>query len=623
MNAPPPDRLASETESGSEPSEPENILDRLEVRKARKPRQPREASERHVPVVDPPGADQHFRPLGHDRGRYFFFTAGGRQIRDLSSAQLGRKSELLALAPLDWWEREFADPKGNVGFSGRAVDMATNYLVRRCYSRGVFSPDQRRGRGVWRDLDTIVIHAGDRLYIDGVETDLVAAQTEAVYECQDRIAISLSDAMTGKEAAKILEWAKSLNWVSNDHARLLVGWIVVAISSGALNWRPHIFLNGPKGCGKSSILDAVLALLGGFAISATGGSSSAGLRQTLQSDALPVVFDEAEGDSKKAAENIADVLSMMRHASANLAAKVIKGGADGRATSTLVRSCFCLSAIRDPLDQAADQSRVTVLSLHPSSDESRKRNDTVTKPLADQICERAFAARFRGRVFANVPRLLESIAVFTAAAATSFTDSRMGDQIGALMGGAWVALREGVPTEAQAAVQLSAMSWADQRELLKEASDEDACLRAILEAHIKVDGADWHGEASVGELVAFVHSSLAATAYASAVRGTYIQPGEEAPVVQPAPGGISIEEADRSLAMYGIRVDRDGSNKPTGMLLISNTNGMLGRKIMAHTTWPKGWGKLLARIEGAEKPDKTIKIGGHPSRCVAVPISDT
>jgi hypothetical protein len=46
---------------------------------------------------------------------------------------------------------------------------------------------------------------------------------------------------------------------------------------------------------------------------------------------------------------------------------------------------------------------------------------------------------------------------------------------------------------------------------------------------------------------------------------------------------------------------------------------MLGRKIMAGTPWPVGWGKLLARIEGAEKFDK-MRIGGHQSRGVKVKI---
>lgn len=584
-----------------------SFLDDLEIKKPG--RKKREKTERPELPANPPGAELHFRPLGYDRDKFYFFTAKGRQVRELSAAKLSKKTELLTLAELNWWEREFLSDNG---FSGRAVDAAANYLIQACYRCGVFSPDRRRGRGVWRDLDAIVIHAGDRLYIDGIETSLVEAQTDAVYECEERIHIDMDNPLTPHEAQAILEWAKSLNWENQTHALLLVGWLTVAMASGALGWRPHIFLSGPKGSGKSSILEVLKILLHGFVLAVTGSTSAAGLRQSLANDALPVMFDEAEGDSQKASSNIDDVLALMRHASADFDAKVIKGGADGKATATLVRSCFCLSAIRDPLHQAADQSRVTTLSLKGATPESRAHNDTVTKPLADHICDPIYTRRFRARVLTNLPRLLESIRVFTEAAGGVFGDSRMGDQIGALMGGAWMTIHDGLPTVEQARERLEKLNWTEQRELVAEASDEMACLNAILEAHIKVDGEAWHGEASIGELVAFVHSRLEVERITESRRGTMRMPGESDPVAFPAPGGISVADADRALAMYGLRVDRDKSDppQPSGHLLVSNNNGMLGRKIMAHTTWPKGWGKLLARLPGAIKPDKPVYVGG-------------
>ena len=579
------------------PDEPEHdetpeygsFLDHIEIKKpGRKPRDNREKTEPPELPVNPPGAELHFRPLGYDRDKFYFFTAKGQQVRELNASKLSKKTELLTLAELNWWEREFLSDNG---FSGRAVDAAANYLIQACYRRGVFSPDRRRGRGVWRDLDAIVIHAGDRLYIDGVQTSLVEAQTDAVYECEERITVDMDNPLTPHEAAFILKWARSLNWENPTHALLLVGWLTVAMASGALGWRPHIFLSGPKGSGKSSILEVLKILLHGFVLAVTGSTSAAGLRQSLANDALPVMFDEAEGDSQKSSSNIDDVLALMRHASADFDAKVIKGGADGKATATLVRSCFCLSAIRDPLHQAADQSRVTALSLKGATPESRVHNDTETKPLADHICDPVYTRRFRARVLTSLPRLLESIAVFTQSAGSVFGDSRMGDQIGALMGGAWLATHDGLPSVEEARARLERLNWTEQRELVAEASDEMACLNAILEAHIKVDGSAWHGELSIGELTRFVRSGLS----------------------MDAPDGLRLDDATRALARYGLKVEGE-------RLLVSNNNGVLARKVMAHTTWPKGWGKLLARLPEAEKPPKPVYIGGQVTRVVAVPI---
>jgi putative DNA primase/helicase len=338
-----------------------------------------------------------------------------------------------------------------------------------------------------------------------------------------------------------------------------------------------------------------VSLLGGFAISATGGTSAAGLRQALASDALPVIFDEAEGDSAKSAGNIDDVLALMRHASANLDARVIKGGADGRSSSSIVRSCFCLSAIRDPIRQAADQSRVTVLSLHSATASSKVTYDTKTSRLADQVCRREWSERFRGRIFARLSNLLEAVRIFTQVSGSVFEDSRMGDQIGALMGGAWVAARDVLPTPSEARERLMGLSWDDQRDIISEASDEHACLRAILESHIRIDGLSWHGEVSIGELIRYMQTT---------------NPMD-------APGGITTTEAVQSLARYGLKY-RPVANR----LWISNSNTMLQSKIMARTQWPVGWGKLLARLPGAIKPDKTVRIGGYVSRVVSVQLDE-
>ena len=553
-----------------------------------------------------------FRPLGYDRDRFFFFVSGSQQIHELPVSRLGKKPELLMMAPLVWWEGQFAQDNG---FSGRAVDSAVNYLIRACQKKGVFSPDRKRGRGVWVDGESIVIHAGDRLYVNGVETALMAAETDGVYERRQALRIAMNDPLPVSESRKVIDFCRSLNYESASHAYLHAGWLVTSIVSGALRWRPHIQITGPKGCGKTTVVTANVRLLDGFALSVTGETTAAGLRQTLASDALPVIFDEAEGDSQRSAQNIEQVLSLMRHSSAGSDAMVLKGGADGRAHASTIQSCFCLASIRDQIQQAADQSRVSVLSLRPATAFSRPAYDQVTVPLVNEITRPEYARQFQGRVFAMLPAVLESIRIFTEAGHEHFRDSRMGDQIGALLGGAWVLTHDQAPTVGEAHEELRTLPWDDQDELLADSSDEAACLRAILEAHIKVDGAAWHGEASIGEMVEFVLSRLRAD-YAEVAL-------EPAVFVSPAPGAINLQDADRALAMYGLRVERDKADPPraTGKLLISNTNGMLGRKVMAHTSWPKGWAKILARLPGAVKPEEAKKIGGHVSRCIAVPIS--
>jgi hypothetical protein len=545
-------------------------------------KQPEDTTKNQEPL----GLLQHFQPLGYDGDQFFFFTSRGKQIRSMSAAKLGKKIELLTLAPLDWWEREYGTDEG---FSGRRVEMAANHIIQACYSKGVFSKDSKRGRGVWIDKNRVVIHAGDRLYIDGNETHLLQTDTAHVYEQSKPVAISISDPLPTSEAKKFLAFCRALHWESSTYGYLIAGFVVVSIASGALRWRPHGLLTGPKGCGKSWIMDVFVHILGSFCLAATGGTSAAGLRQSLQSDALPVLFDEAEGDSGRAADNIAAVLSLMRHSSAALEAKVYKGGSDGHASASIVRSCFLLASIRDPLIQAADKSRVTVFNLKASSRESATHWKTVLVPLANSLMAQDYAERLRGRVFANIVTLLEAINVFSDACSERFGDRRMGDQIGAMLGGVWLLTEDGVPTEAEATRRVGMMRWEDQTETLEEASDEEACFAAILSAHVRVDGDGWHGEASIAGLIHEVRFPGASEEH------------------------FTDRDAKRTLAMYGIRVDVDA-----GVLYVSNSDSMLQRKIMAHTAWPQGWGKLLARLTGATKPKTSMKIGGSQTRVTAI-----
>src|SRR3546814_8012987 len=103
--------------------------------------------------------------------------------------------------------------------------------------------------------------------------------------------------------------------------RSLAGWIAIAVICGALNWRPHVWLTGSSGSGKSWLLDNVIRpLIGAIAVYCQSNSTEAGIRQTLATDARPVLFDEAESEDAKAQvriqrseEHKSEIQSLMRN----------------------------------------------------------------------------------------------------------------------------------------------------------------------------------------------------------------------------------------------------------------------------------------------------------------------
>ncbi len=82
----------------------------------------------------------------------------------------------------------------------------------------------------------------------------------------------------------------------------LLGWTVLANVGGALDKRPVLQITCGFGQGKTYTLTVVIwPLLAGLAISHSN-STEAAIRQTLNTDTLPVLIDESEGEDHQRRE---------------------------------------------------------------------------------------------------------------------------------------------------------------------------------------------------------------------------------------------------------------------------------------------------------------------------------
>ena len=75
------------------------------------------------------------------------------------------------------------------------------------------------------------------------------------------------EAMGSDEGEMILDLAARFRWSKPGSAALAAGWAALAPVCGALRWRPHIWLAGGPGSGKSTVLnDFLFFLTGGLAL---------------------------------------------------------------------------------------------------------------------------------------------------------------------------------------------------------------------------------------------------------------------------------------------------------------------------------------------------------------------
>lgn len=547
-----------------------------------------------APAEPPPAMDdqQPFRLLGWDRLTAYYLPDGSEQIIDLTAAA-HTKNNLIALAPLSYWERQF--PSSKKGSDGVDWTMAINALIQRSQRKGIYDPELVRGRGAWWEDGRWAVHLGDRVIIDGKSYPLRDAPTRYVYEKSTSMEIQFENPLSASEGVKLVQLCERLRWVKPISGKLLAGWIFLAPICGAIDWRPHIWLTGGSGSGKSTVMRHFIGrCLKGICLQVEGDTSEAGIRQALVYDARPVVFDEFESERKKAAERVEDVLAMVTRASSESDAKLLKGSGDGKATGYRTRAMFAFSSIAVNLKQFAASTRVTVLDLYsePESEQSLAAYNSMMDDLFATLTPE-YIQRLQARAVHMIPTIRQNAQTFAEAAAIALKSRRMGDQIGTLLAGVY-ALHSSKPISREDAVAwINRQNWDDVAEVT-EGRDEVRCLAHILSCQIRVETSTGNFTRTIGELI------QRATGYGGSESMDY---------------SFSAENASATLARHGIRID-GGHDRAT--VSFANSHRELQR-ILAGTPWEGSYSRTLLRIEGSSKRD-TAAYAAARKRGVQLPV---
>jgi len=554
-------------------------------------KEPRKPSAPHkmpsAPVIDAGLKCPHFRPLGHHRGTYYILLSRARQVSGLTARQLGSKPELFALAPRAWWEEHFA---GEGGFRASAIDAATDWIMTSCYERGIFVQDRLRGRGAWWDDGRVVMHAGDRLIVDGEVVALEGMHSRYVYEGLPSLPVS-DIALSAEDSKSFLAICKRANWEKPQYGWMLAGWHVCALVGGALEWRPHLWQTGASGSGKSWVCTHIVSrALNGFALQfVSAESTAAGVRQSLAQDSLPVIIDESEGHTARQAEQIQGVLSLARQASSDGAGAIVKGGQHGTATAYSVTSCFLFSSIVPQLRDTADESRISVISLtRPGGGDASRAAFAGLREDAASLIDAAFAARLHRLALNHVAILRTNARLLAQGLAQHIGSQRHADQIAALMAGALVLSHPGKTLSAEDADRLAAAQDVTEAREVAAGRDEERLLAHILEAIVDV-----------------------IPVQGATLRWSVMETARRAAGNDVATFGVGEKEASAALGRVGIKVAH-------GVLFVSDSHRGI-KAMLRDTPWATGWRRVLLRLPGAEAK-AGARIDGAIYRVVAVPM---
>lgn len=517
------------------------------------------------------------KPLGHDRGTFYFFPKATGQIMEYTATALAQPANLYAMADRDFWDGHY-NHDGKTS-SRQIADFAAADLMRECRKKGIFNPDKSRGVGVWKDGKDLVVNTGEEvIVVGGGRFKPQDYEGKAVYEAGPLVYDLTAEPLRNKEAAEIRDIARRFNWRQSIMGDLLAGFMVLAPIGGVLKWRPHVVVTGEKGAGKSTLLDnCIKVLIGEPGIFLDGGTTEAGMRKELGLGSQPVVMDEGESETKKTRESMEGIFFLARRSSSGSKSATAFGRVN-------VRSCFCIAAINPRIVQGPDKDRWSTLELMKDTREGREERWQELELDIRRVITEDASKRLLARTVENLPTLLSNIDVFRVAASRALGDARAGDQIGPLIAGAFSLTSTKKVDEAFAADWIAKQDW-QWRDADVDVPEHEKFLATVLTMRLRYDKDGMGRESDIGAMIE------------SASRRD----------------GMTWLESVDGLRQIGVKVEED-------RIVFANNSPKLAA-MLKDTVWSE-WRRLLMKFDGADNcGNRTIRFGkGISGKATSIPL---
>jgi putative DNA primase/helicase len=514
-------------------------------------------------------------PLGFRGEEYFFTSSDNQTICVLTSFS---DVQLFKLMRKEYWEAVYPSTKDGIDWQ-----MAKSDLMDQCRRRGVFESRHVRGAGIWMDQGRLVINLGDRLQVDGKEMPVNAIKSKFFYSLGRALPETKVEPLDLIECELLVHICQKFKWLRPEYCNYVAGMLVISKICGALPIRPHMWFTGGSQTGKSTLLERlVFPTLKGYSLYFLGGSSEAGVRQSLASDSVPIVFDEFETNGKKSTDLIQSCIELMRASWSESQGYITKGSAGGTAAFYQPRFSALVSSIRTNLVNDADRSRFTVVELKPHGNDTQHWKEL--SAMLEQY-DQTYVDRLFARTLKMLPIILENAKTLKRALAQKGS-ARFGDQHGMLLAGFYSLINDGLLDEIGIEKLIDNLGLEDER-AESGVTDESECLDFIFNKKTR-------------------HSSLSG-------QTTEMSIGDLIETVRKSP--VSCDAEKKTLKNLGIAVESDD-------LIVASSHPELRNLFLSGggERWANCWGRTLSRLVGARKGRESVRFGAATSRYLRIPL---
>ncbi|MFD0980652.1 hypothetical protein [Tropicimonas aquimaris] len=183
-------------------------------------------------------------------------------------------------------------------------------------------------------------------------------------------------------------------WMRPEDAAVWLGWTAAASLGGFPAWRSHLYAHGSRGSGKSGLIELAATLLGEVAGGVVNDATEAGLRQSRNNHARPILIDEFEPEDNPGTSSRQDrMLALFRAMSGGKGGRIARGGADHTAVSFRTLGAAYVTSINHIHLQPQDRSRFVMIEL-----KALPVNAPPDLFLRLRDCCGGLSAKFRGRM---------------------------------------------------------------------------------------------------------------------------------------------------------------------------------------------------------------------------------
>lgn len=418
----------------------------------------------------------------------------------LKDGEASSPAVLMKLADPDWIDARYGeiDKRGKTRVDYQDV---TKDLIRGCRARGIFRLDKICGRGVWPDPknpNALVVNSDDVWRTDGTPMERISSERgDSVYPALGTIGIAPDTlGATVNEIAQLKDALESWKFTRDSDPALVLGWILLAMLSSGLPWRPHLSLTGSAGSGKSGLVDLVRAVIGDAGAYFTGGTTEPGVRQSLQQDGLAVLIDENEANQKA----MNTLLGMLRVASSG--GRKSMGTSDQKGVTYNVRSIGMLAGVVPPLFEPADDSRFLIVQIQEA-----KKGEAKPLLLDNLNAARALGKKIFARMLSSYPRLRRAQDMLRDAIAERVRHSRFSDSMSPCIAAAWVGLNDHELTADEARAFLATFDIEDDITRMTETTDEKMAFEHMMLSCAKVENGGRTEIKTIANVCAWAYAS--------------------------------------------------------------------------------------------------------------------